>query len=200
MNGLSKFDMMGLLEEHEALMSGHFVLPSGSHTPTFMQTAVLLQYPNLAGKIAKALSLKFPQPVDVVLSPAMGAVIIGQEVARVRKVRAMFTERINGVMNLRREFKLQRGERVLVVEDVLTTGRSTTEVVNLARAADAKVIGVAAIIDRSTSFLPLKVPVRALISYPMQIYPSGQCPQCQANVPLTTPGQGSLREKPNLGL
>jgi len=188
MSGLSKLDVIGLLQEHGAIVNGHFQLPSGLHSQTYVQTALVLQYPHLAQKVAKAMAGKFPQGVDVVMSPAMGAVVIGQEVARVKKARAIFTERVGGAMALRRDFQLARGNKILVVEDVLTTGRSTSEVVHLAHAYGGKVIGVAAIVDRSTDALPLSVPVRTLISYPLQVFPPNNCPMCAQQVPLSFPG------------
>jgi orotate phosphoribosyltransferase len=185
---LNKLDVIGLLQEHGALLSGHFKLPSGLHSQTYVQTALVIQYPHLAQKVAKAMSGLFPQEVDCVISPAMGAVLIGQEVARVKKCRAIFTEKVEGVMTLKREFKLEVGERVLVVDDVLTTGRSTSEVVGLASAFGGKVMGVCAIVDRSIAELPLCVPVRALISYPLQVYPPETCPLCTQGIPVAIPG------------
>lgn len=188
MQRLSKLDVIGLLQEHGALLSGHFKLPSGLHSQTYVQTALVIQYPHLAQKVAKAMSALFPQEVDCVISPAMGAVLIGQEVARVKKCRAIFTEKVEGMMTLKREFKLEPRERILVVEDVLTTGRSTSEVVALAGAYGCRVSGVCAIVDRSIHALPLTVPVRALISYPLQVYPPDACPLCQQEIPVTVPG------------
>jgi orotate phosphoribosyltransferase len=195
MQKLSKLDVIGLLQEHGALLSGHFKLPSGLHSQTFVQTALVSQYPHLAQKLAKAMNLLFPQEVDCVISPAMGAVVIGQEVARVKKCRAIFTEKVEGMMTLKREFKLEPRERVLVVEDVLTTGRSTSDVVALASAYGCKVTGVCAIVDRSINALPLNVPVRALISYPLQVYPPDSCPLCQQEIPVVVPGLTAGRER-----
>src|SRR3989338_974667 len=132
MGGISKLDLIGLLEEHGALLQGHFRLSSGLHSPTYVQTALILQYPHIAAKVAKAMAAKFPQAIDCVCSPAMGAVVIGQEVARAKKCRAIFTERAEGAMSLRRDFHIDPGEKIIVVEDVLTTGRSTREVMDLA--------------------------------------------------------------------
>lgn len=185
MTALKKMDVLGLLQEHGAVVSGHFQLSSGLHSPVYVQTALVLQYPHVANKIAKAIVSKFPQNIDVVISPGMAAVVLGQEVARIKKCRAIFTERVNETMGFRRDFKLERGERALVVEDVLTTGRLTGEIVGLALAYGAKVLGVAAIVDRSTLGLSLSVPARALISYPLQVSPPDSCPQCAAKVPLT---------------
>lgn len=182
---LQKMDVLGILQEHGAVVSGHFQLASGLHTPVYVQTALVLQYPHVANKIAKAIVTKFPQAVDVVISPGMAAVVLGQEVARLKKCRAIFAERKNGMMGFRRDFKLERGEKALIIEDVLTTGRLTGEIIALTYAYGAKVLGVAAIVDRSLSGLSLPVPVRTLISYPLQLTPPESCPQCADGIPLS---------------
>ncbi|MBI4424690.1 MAG: orotate phosphoribosyltransferase [Elusimicrobia bacterium] len=187
---MEKANVISMLQEHGAVVHGHFVLPSGVHSPTYVEAAVVLQYPHMAQRLGKALASKFPQPVDVVVSPAMGGVLIGQEVARNKKCRAIFTERVGGAMGFRRDFKLTRGERVLVVEDVVTTGHSTGQVVSLANVYGARVLGVAAILDRSMGSLPLRVPIRSLASYPLEVYPADACPQCAAGTPLTKPSKG----------
>jgi len=189
---MNKLDVVGILQEHGAIISGHFRLPSGLHSPTFIQAAVVLQYPHLAQKIGKAMSLKFPSAVDVVIAPALGGVVIGQEVARVRKCRSIFTERVGGGMALQREFKLAQGERVLIVEDVLTTGTTTAELVSLAQAYGAKVIGVAAIVDRTASPLALEIPIRALVSYPVKVTPPDACELCARRVPLSRLGRHDI--------
>ncbi|MBI4803261.1 MAG: orotate phosphoribosyltransferase [Elusimicrobia bacterium] len=188
MSKLSKFDVVGLLQEHGAILNGHFQLPSGFHTQTYIQTPLIMQYPHLAQKVAKEMASKFPQEVNVVISPSVGSMVIGQEVARVKKARSIFTERINGVMVLKRDFKIAEGERALIVDDVLNSGRLCGEAINLARGYGAKVIGVVAIVDRSTSDLTLNVPVRGLISYPLQLYTPDNCPMCRQKMPLTIPG------------
>lgn len=190
MRATEKFQVISVLQEHGAIVHGHFCLPSGLHSPTYVEAAVVLQYPHLAQKLAKALAAKFPQPVDVVVSPAMGGIVLGQEVARVKRCRAIFTERVGASLGFRREFKLTRGERVLIVEDVVTTGHSTGQVVGLAGVYGARVIGIAAILDRSTGALPLRVPVRALAGYPLDVSPADSCPQCASGVPLSKPSKG----------
>lgn len=182
---MKKMEVLGLLQEHGAVVSGHFSLASGLHSPVYIQTALVLQYPHVAHKIAKALCAKFPQNIDVVISPGMSAVVLGQEVARIKKCRAIFAERNNGMVGFRRDFKLERGEKALIVEDVLTTGRLTAEIIALALAYGARVLGVGAIVDRSTSGLALSVPVRTLISYPLQVSPPDSCPQCATGVPVS---------------
>lgn len=186
MTRMGKMDVLGLLQEHGAVVGGHFRLASGLHTPVYLQTALVLQYPHVAQKIAKALAAKFTAPADVVISTGMSSVVLGQEVARAKKCRAIFTERVGGAMAFRRDFRLERGERALVVVDVLTTGRSNGEVVALAQAYGARVIGVGAMVDRSSSQLCLGVPARGLVGYPLQAAPPDSCAQCQAGVPLST--------------
>ncbi len=186
MTRLNKMDVLGLLQEHGAVASGHFRLASGLHTPVYLQPALVLQYPHVGQKIAKAIAAKFVMPVDVVISTGMSSVVLGQEVARAKKSRAIFTERVGGSMAFRRDFRLERGERALVVVDVLTTGRSNGEVVALAQAYGARVVGVAAMVDRSQAPLCLGVPVRSLIGYPLEAASPETCPQCAAGVPLST--------------
>lgn len=185
MTVMNKMDVLGLLQEHGAVTVGHFQLASGLHSPVYIQTALVLQYPHVAQKIAKALASKFSAKIDVVIAPAVSSVVLGQEVARVLKSRAIFTEKNNGMMGFRRDFRLMPGERCLVIEDVITTGRLTAEIVGLAQAYGARVTGVGAIVDRSTQSLSLQVPVRTLISYPLQVCAPASCPQCASNVPLT---------------
>ena len=131
MTRYNKLDVLGILQEHGALLDGHYRMPSGLHTERFVETALVLQYPHLAQKLAKALSDKFPGDVDVVVSPAMGGVVLGQEVARARRCRHIFFERRGDAMGLRRSFRLERGERALIVEDVLMAGRTTAEVLSI---------------------------------------------------------------------
>lgn len=185
MTRMDKMDVLGLLQEHGAVASGHFRLASGLHTPVYLQTALVLQYPHVAQKVAKALAGQFSSPVDVVISTGLGSVVLGQEVARALKKRAIFTERVNGAMAFRRDFRLERGERALLVVDVLTTGRSNAEVTALSRAYGARVVGVAAMVDRSQGALSLNVPVRSLIAYPLDAAPPDSCPQCESGVPLS---------------
>ncbi len=186
MRRLNKMDVLGLLQEHGAVASGHFRLASGLHTPVYLQPALVLQYPHVGQKIAKAIAAKFSAPADVVISTGMSSVVLGQEVARAKKCRAIFTERVGGSMAFRRDFRLERGERALVVVDVLTTGRSNSEVVALARAYGARVIGVGAMVDRSQAPMCLGVPVRSLIGYPLEAASPETCPQCATGVPLST--------------
>ena len=188
MSKMRKLDVLGLLQEHGAILNGHFQLPSGFHTQTYIQPSLILQYPHLAQKVAREMASKFPQDIDVVISPTLGSVVIGQEVARIKKARAIFTERINGVMVLKRDFKIEEGEKVLIVDDVLNAGRLTGEAAILARRYGAKTVGIVAIVDRSVNSIPINVPIRALISYPLQLFTPEKCPLCKQKLPLTIPG------------
>lgn len=187
MSRLKKSDVIGMLQEHGAIVSGHFEMLSGLHSSTFIRTTVVLQYPNMATKLAESICVKFPEAVDVVLAPSAPAVVLTQEVARLKRGRAVSVGRTASGMSLRRGFQLNRGERVLIVQDVITTGRSTSEAVSLALAYGAKVIGVGAIVDRSTSPLPLRVPLRPLVCYPTRVDTAETCPLCARSIPLTHP-------------
>lgn len=182
---IKKMDVLGLLQEHGAVVSGHYQLASGLHSPVYVQTALVLQYPHVAQKLAKSLAAKFQSRPDVIISPGMSSVVLGQEVARIFKCRAIFTERKGGMVALRRDFKLERGEKALIIEDVLTTGRLTAEIIALGQAYGAKVLGVGAIVDRSTMPICLAVPVRTLISFPLEVSAPDACAQCSEGKPLT---------------
>lgn len=177
-----------------ALLEGHFVLSSGLHSNRYVQCAKVLQYPDLAEAIGAAIAALFKDiAMDVVVGPAMGGVIIAQEVARAAHVRAIFAEREHGVMTLRRGFFVEPGERALVVEDVVTTGGSAREVVDMLTARGARVVGVGAIMDRTTSPPQFPAPFRALGRVEVATYPPDDCPLCKAGVPLVKPGSRGLK-------
>jgi orotate phosphoribosyltransferase len=184
-----------------ALLEGHFRLTSGLHSPGYLQCALVLQHPVEAEACGVAIADRVralaPQ---VVLSPALGGIVIGQEVGRALGVRAIFAERQDGTLSLRRGFTFTPGERVLVVEDVVTTGGSTRETIEVARAAGAEVVGAASIIDRSGATVPsggapavggtqgLDVPFHALASVSFPTYQPNACPLCAAGQPVVKPG------------
>ncbi len=188
MSSHDNLDIVGILQEHGAILNGHFQLPSGFHSQSYVQTSLVMQYPHIANKVAKAMAGKFPQDIDVVFAPTAQTHVIAQEVARVKKARAIYADRTGGAMTLKRSFRLRPEDRVLVVDDVITTGNLTGSAVALVQRFGAKVVGVVALVDRSTGGLPLRVPVRALISYPLQVYTPDQCPLCAQGVPLARPG------------
>ena len=146
-----------------------------------------------AGLVASAVSVFGPAPVHAQTSPAMGGIVIGQEVGRALGVRAIFAERQDGALTLRRGFALDHGERVLVVEDVVTTGGSTRETMDVARAAGAIVVGACAIVDRSGGRQGLDVPFHALLPMDVQAYKENECPLCQQGVPVVKPGSRATK-------
>jgi orotate phosphoribosyltransferase len=187
-------ETLALFERTGAYLHGHFRLTSGLHSPEYMQCALVLQHPQhaeeLGSHLAKALQDLNPSTrIGVVVSPAMGGLIIGHEVARALKVRSVFTERdANGKMILRRGFQVQPGETAVVIEDVITTGGSSREVYQLLRDAGVDVVGAGSIIDRSAGEANLGVPRVALASLRVTAYPESECPLCRDGVPVEKPG------------
>lgn len=172
-----------------ALLDGHFRLTSGLHSPGYLQSALVLQHPREAEALGAAVAERVRDlGAATVLSPALGGIVIGQEVARALGARAIFAERQDGALTLRRGFSLAAGERVLVVEDVVTTGGSTRETIEVARTAGAQVVGAAAIIDRSGGQTRLDVPFVALATLPLPTYAADACPLCATGAPVTKPG------------
>jgi orotate phosphoribosyltransferase len=172
-----------------ALLEGHFRLTSGLHSSGYLQCALVLQYPADAEACGVAIAdlVRHLRP-DVVLSPALGGIVIGHEVARALGGRALFAERQEKALTLRRGFSLSPGERVLVVEDVVTTGGSTRETIDVARAAGGQVVGAAAIIDRSGGKQQLDVPFVAVASVSLPTYDPDTCPMCASGLPVVKPG------------
>ena len=172
-----------------ALLEGHFRLTSGLHSPGYLQCALVLQYPREAEACGTEIAAKVKDlKPQVVLSPALGGIVIGQEVGRALGVRAIFAERQDGKLSLRRGFALEPRERVLVVEDVVTTGMSTRETIDVARAAGATVVGAASIIDRSGGQQSLDVPFHALATVSLPTYQPESCPLCAAGQAVVKPG------------
>lgn len=177
-----------LFLENAALLKGHFLLSSGLHSDRYLQCALILAHPSHAATLGKALAEKLGVKPDLVVSPAMGGLIIGHEVARALGVRHYFTERVDGTMTLRRGFSLKPGERVLVIEDVVTTGKSTKEVFEVVRAAGASVIAAGSIVDRSEGKSALDVPYAALWTASAPSWRPEDCPPCRAGTPFVKPG------------
>lgn len=177
-----------LFLERGALLKGHFLLSSGLHSDRYLQCALVLAHPASAERLGRALAERCGAKPDLVLSPAMGGLIIGQEVARALGVRHYFTERVDGKVSLRRGFAVEPGERVVVVEDVVTTGKSTKEVLELVRAAGAEPVGALSVVDRSEGRAGLGVPHAALWSVPAPAWEPASCPACKAGTPYVKPG------------
>jgi orotate phosphoribosyltransferase len=180
--------VLSLFRSTGALLEGHFRLSSGLHSNGYMQCALVLQHPEHAAALGRALAdaVRSLAP-EVVLSPALGGLIIGHEVARGLGVRAIFAERVDGALTLRRGFSLAAAERVLVIEDVVTTGGSTRETMEVARAAGARVVGAGAIVNRGGD-VELGVPFQALASVSFPTWPADQLPEWLAATPVTKPG------------
>jgi orotate phosphoribosyltransferase len=180
---------LALFRRAGALLEGHFRLSSGLHSSGYLQSALVLQRPGDASLLGAALAARVTSwRPDVVLSPALGGVIIGHEVGRALAVRALFAERDDGKLTLRRGFSLSRGERVLIVEDVVTTGKSTRETIDVAISADAHVVGAAALIDRSGGTAQLSVALEVLARLSLPTYEPSTCPLCAKGMPIIKPG------------
>ncbi|MDI6792745.1 MAG: orotate phosphoribosyltransferase [bacterium] len=174
--------------DREALLEGHFLLSSGRHSGRYFQAAMVLQDPSLASNLCAKLAKKFKgEQIDLVIGPAMGGVIVAHEVAKNLGIRAIFSERVSGKMQLRRGFRINPQERVLVVEDVITTGGSAKEVVDLVKQAGAEVIGVGSLVDRSGG-MELGFQLKALLKIEIETYEPDSCPLCQKDLPLVKPG------------
>jgi len=182
-------DVLDLFRKSGALLEGHFRLTSGLHSERYLQSALVLQYPDLAERLGRALAdrTRHLQPTAV-LSPALGGIVIGQEVGRSLGVRALFAERQDGALTLRRGFTLGAADRVLVVEDVITTGGSTMETARVAEGAGAHVLGAAAIVDRGAVPAQMQLPLQALVRLEVPTYQPDACPLCAQGLPVVKPG------------
>ena len=182
-------EILDLFRKHSALLEGHFILSSGLHSDRYVQCALVLQHPRVAELLCSQLAEKLRHlGAAVVAAPALGGVLVAHEVARALGVRALFTERQEGAMTLRRGFSLDFREPTLVVEDVITTGLSTRETIQCVEQAGAKVVGAGALIDRSGGTASLGLPQAALVTLKIQNYQPAECALCKAGIPLVKPG------------
>lgn len=190
---------MKIFKDCNAYHKGHFKLSSGLHSGYYLQCALVLEDPKVAAKLCGELAKKFSaksgsasggrgKKIDVVIGPAIGGITAAYEAARALGARGIFSEREEGKMALRRGFRLNRGERVLVVEDVTTTGGSAKEVVMMAKALGAKVVGVGAIVDRSSGKAKFGVPFKSLAKLNIKTYQLEKCPLCKNGIPIIKPG------------
>lgn len=185
-------DVLDLFRKSGALLEGHFRLSSGLHSNRYLQSALVLQHPEFATSLGQAIAERVRElKPNVVLSPALGGIVIGQEVGRALGVRAIFAERQDARLMLRRGFTMSRAERAVVVEDVITTGGSTRETMDVAFAAGAEVVGAASIIDRGTQGGRLNVPLFALVTLEVPLYDPESCPMCARGEPVVKPGSRS---------
>ena len=186
---MTEKELLDIFRKHSALLEGHFILSSGLHSDRYVQCAQVLQHPRVAEQLCSQLAdyLRLLNP-SVVAAPALGGVLVAHEVARALGVRAIFTERQDGVMTLRRGFTLEPGEPTLVVEDVITTGLSTRETIKCIEEAGGKVVGAGSLIDRSGGTADLGIAKASLISLKIQNYNPAECPLCKAGIPPVKPG------------
>ncbi|RQD78154.1 MAG: orotate phosphoribosyltransferase [Candidatus Syntrophonatronum acetioxidans] len=181
--------VMEIFKDSGVLLEGHFILTSGRHSEKYLQCAQVLQYPDYTAELCKMLVGPFKDKgVEVVIGPAMGGIIIAYEGARQLKCKSIFAEREDGKMALRRGFGLSPGEKVLVVEDVITTGGSVKEVIELAQKEGAEVLGVSSFVDRSGGEANLGVPWHSLITFQIETFTPQDCPLCEKGLPLVKPG------------
>jgi orotate phosphoribosyltransferase len=182
-------DVLARFRRTGALLEGHFVLTSGLHSASYLQCALVLQHPAEAEALGRALAAQFErQQVETIVAPAIGGIVIGWEVARALGARSIWTERENGRMVLRRGFTVRPGERVLVVEDVVTTGGSTRETIAAMRESGAIVVGAGSIVDRSGGAADVGVPRVALVTLEVPAYAPAACPLCAKGLSAVKPG------------
>jgi orotate phosphoribosyltransferase len=186
---MEREELLSLFRSSGALLEGHFRLSSGLHSSGYLQCALVLQHPRHAAVLGEAVAriVAHLRP-ETVLSPALGGLIIGHEVARALGARAIFAERVDGALTLRRGFAIAGKERVLVVEDVVTTGGSTRETLQVAKAAGAQLVGAAAIVDRSGGAARVEVPLHALLEVSLPTYEPDRCPLCAQGMAIQKPG------------
>ena len=189
---LSLKNSLAVLKKTEALKEGHFILSSGLHSSIYVQCAKLLSFPNKADKICKSLASKIKKEfkkIDLILAPAMGGIIIGYQIGKILNIETIFCERVKGKFKLRRGFSIKPKKKVLIIEDVITTGKSSLECVKLIKKSKAKLIGFASIIDRSTKqSLKIKTGITSHLKIEVPTYKANKLPPKLKSIPITTPG------------
>lgn len=183
-----------LLLKTGAILEGHFLLTSGLHSPLYVEKFQALQYPDYTAKLCEALANKFAEKkIELVVGPVTGGIILAHEVGKNLGARAIFTEREDGKMTLRRGFVINPGERVLIVEDIVTTGGSVKEVIEVVRKHGGIPVGVGILVDRSGGKVDFGVPSKALLQLKVETYSPDNCPLCARGVPITKRGSRNLK-------
>ena len=194
---LSHKKSLNILKKTNALLEGHFVLSSCLHSSKYIQCAKLLSFPSKADKICKSLAKKIKRKhknIDLILEPAMGGIIIGYEIGKILKKETIFCERVNGKFTLRRGFQIKKNSRVLIIEDVITTGKSSLECVRLIKNAKASLVGFAAIIDRSSKkSLRIKKNIISHLKIDVPTFTKNKIPKYLASIPITKPGSRFIK-------
>ncbi len=184
--------VLEILKEVDALLEGHFLLSSGKHSNRYCQCAKLMQYPDKSEKVLSVVVDKIKDiEFDVVLGPAMGGIIVAYEIGRQTGKPAIFTEREDGVMTLRRGFEISKGQKVLITEDVVTTGKSSKETAEVIKALGGEVVGIACIVDRSSG--EVGYPVYGCIKLEIESYDKEECPLCKKGIPYVKPGSRKIK-------
>lgn len=187
-------EILGIYKKHHALLEGHFLLSSGLHSNRFLQSALVMQYPVIAEQVVKELANKmYDVHFTTVVSPAIGGIRFGYEFARQLKKRSLFTERVDGQMTLRRGFVLEKGEKVVIAEDVVTTGKSTRECMDAVIAAGGDVVAVTCLVDRSNGKATFDYPFYPLVTLDVQTFDPAECPLCKQGTPAVKPGSRNLK-------
>ncbi|OGW55477.1 MAG: orotate phosphoribosyltransferase [Nitrospirae bacterium RBG_19FT_COMBO_55_12] len=187
-------EVLDIYKKTGALLFGHFLLSSGLHSGQYLQSALVLQQPDIATRVCAALAENFKKgTIDAVIAPALGGVFVSHETARALGVRALFAERVEGKLTLRRGFTIKPGERVLVVEDVITTGKSTKETIEVVKNAGGVVVAAGSLIDRSGGKAELGVPYKALVTLDVPTYTPETCPLCKSGSIPVKPGSRGLK-------
>lgn len=191
---MTEKDLLNIFKKTDALLEGHFLLTSGKHSDRYFQCAKVLQYPEYTTVICNLIADYFrDSEIDTVISPAIGGIIVGQEVARQLGKRFIFTEREDGKMTLRRGFSIKPGEKILVCEDVVTTGGSVFEVIDVIKENDAEAIGVGFIVDRSNGKVDFGTKQFSTIKMDVKSYEPDECPICKTDLPLVKPGSRKFK-------
>jgi orotate phosphoribosyltransferase len=191
---MTQDEVLGIYKRTGALLTGHFLLSSGLHSEQYLQSALVLQLPDIATELCAGLAGHFKdKKIEAVIAPALGGVFVSHETARALGVRALFAERVNGELTLRRGFTIKPGERVLVVEDVITTGKSTKETIEVVKKAGGVVVAAGSLVDRSGGKAELGVPYKSLVTLNVPAYTPEACPLCKAGSAPVKPGSRGLK-------
>lgn len=186
--------VIDVLKETGALLEGHFLLSSGRHSSRYCQCAKLLQYPDKAEKVINFITEKIKDMhIDKVIGPAMGGILVAYEVGKQLGKPAMFTERVNGIMELRRGFEIKKGDKILITEDVVTTGKSSYETAEIIKDMGGEVVGIACIVDRSIEHI--KYPVFSAVKLEIETFEPENCPLCKQNIPFVKPGSRTMNNQ-----
>ncbi len=189
---MTEKEVSAIFRKTGAVLEGHFRLSSGLHSGKYLQCARALQYPEYAESLCKALANKFKdEKINIVIAPALGGILVSYEVARALGAKSLFTERLEGKMTLRRGFELGRNDNVLVVEDVVTTGLSTKEVIEVVKSYNSRLIGIGCLVDRSKEKIDFKTRFESLIKINIPTFRPEACPFCRKKIPVVKPGSRS---------